>query len=162
MKGHRPHEYQFVLLERLQAAGAIDWRRAALDSYVLLTKSGPGGRTEPNGTQQAGHKRHLVTDARGTPLGLTLSSATRDDSRMRVPTLDEIPLIRAGRSGRPRRRPGKLHADNAYGHRRCRQECHAAASPRASPAVASRAAPISVATAGLWNGPSLGWHVTVA
>ena len=33
--------------------------------------------------------------------------------------------IRTGLRGRPRRRPGKLHADKAYDHRRCRRECRA-------------------------------------
>ena len=67
--------------------------------------------------------RHLVTDARGTPLGLTLSGANRHDSRMLASTLDAVPGVRTGRRGRPRRRPRKLHADKAYDHRRCRAEC---------------------------------------
>jgi len=29
----------------------------------------------------------------------------------------------AGKRGRPRRRPDKLHADKAYDHRRCRTAC---------------------------------------
>jgi transposase len=33
--------------------------------------------------------------------------------------------VRSGRRGRPRRRPGKLHADKAYDHRRCRRDCQA-------------------------------------
>ena len=41
------------------------------------------------------------------------------------PALDAIPPVRLGRRGRPRRRPGKLHADKAYDHRRCRRECRA-------------------------------------
>jgi transposase len=31
--------------------------------------------------------------------------------------------VRAGRRGRPRRRPAKLHADKGYDYRRCRDEC---------------------------------------
>ena len=69
--------------------------------------------------------RHLVTDARGTPLGVTLSGANRHDSRMLVPTLDAVPGVRARHRGRRRRRPTKLHADQAYDHRRCRSECRA-------------------------------------
>jgi transposase len=34
--------------------------------------------------------------------------------------VDAVPAIRQS-WGRPRRRPGKLHADKAYDHRRCRQ-----------------------------------------
>ena len=44
---------------------------------------------------------------------------------MLAATLDAVPPIRGGHRGRPRRRPEKLHADKAYDHRRCRQECRA-------------------------------------
>ena len=42
---------------------------------------------------------------------------------MLAPTLDAVPPIRSGRRGRPRRRPGKLHADKGYDHRSCRADC---------------------------------------
>lgn len=44
---------------------------------------------------------------------------------MLAATLDAIPAVRSGKRGRPRRRPGKLHADKGYDHRRCRDECRA-------------------------------------
>lgn len=62
-------------------------------------------------------------DARGTPLGVALSSANRHDSTMLTATLDAVPPVRSGKRGRPRRRPKKLHADKGYDHRRCRREC---------------------------------------
>jgi transposase len=40
---------------------------------------------------------------------------------MLAATLDTVPRIRV----RPRCRLDKLHADKAYDHRRCRQECRA-------------------------------------
>jgi IS5 family transposase len=43
---------------------------------------------------------------------------------MLASTLDAVPGVRHGR-GRPRKRPRKLHADKAYDHRRCRNECRA-------------------------------------
>lgn len=52
----------------------------------------------------------MVTDAEGTPLGLTLSPANRHDSRMLEATLDAVPAVSGGKRGRPRRRPEKLHA----------------------------------------------------
>lgn len=70
-------------------------------------------------------------DANGTPLGLTLTGANCNDSRMLAATLDAVPGVRTGRRGRPRRRPDKLHADKGYDHRRCldgsrcRRECRA-------------------------------------
>ena len=63
-----------------------------------------------------------MVDRRGTPLGVRLSPANRHDSMMLAPTLDAVPGVRHGR-GRPRKRPGKLHADKAYDHHRCRSEC---------------------------------------
>lgn len=65
-----------------------------------------------------------MVDRKGTPLGLSLSGANRHDSMMLAATLDAVPSVRKGR-GRPRRRPGKLHADKAYDHKRCRRECRA-------------------------------------
>jgi transposase len=86
-----------------------------------------GAAVGPNPTDRGrpGTKRHLLTDAQGTPLGLTLSGANRHDSRMLLSTLDAVPNVRTRHRGRPRRRPGKLHADKAYDHRRCRSECRA-------------------------------------
>jgi transposase len=88
------------------------------------TREKGGAAVGPNPTDRGkpGTKRHLVTDARGTPLGVTLSGANRHDSTRLAPTLDAVPPVR-GRPGRPRRRPDKLHADKAYDHRRNRREC---------------------------------------
>jgi transposase len=86
-----------------------------------------GSSTGPNPTDRGkpGTKRHLVTGARGTPIGFRLSGANRHDSVMMARRLDTIPPLRNGRRGRPRRRPGKLHADKAYDARARRQECRA-------------------------------------
>ncbi len=83
--------------------------------------------TGPNPTDRGkpGTKRHLVTDARGTPLGFLLTGANRHDSPQMVPTLDAIPPLNTGRRGRPGRRPDKLHADKAYDVKARRQECRA-------------------------------------
>lgn len=86
-----------------------------------------GACTGPNPTDRGkpGTKRHIVIDAHGTPLGLTLSPANRNDSKMLAATLDAIPPVRRRRKpgGRPRRRPDKLHADKSYDHRFCREDC---------------------------------------
>ena len=63
----------------------------------------------------------MVTDAEGTPLGLTLSPANWHDSRMLEATLDAVPAVSGGKRGRPRRRPEKLHADKAYTGRPVRE-----------------------------------------
>src|SRR5690606_5129474 len=100
------------------------WTGAAPRSTAprLRQKGGRRYRPEPIGARQTGTKRHLVVDAKGTPLGVPLSSANRHDSMMLAATLDALPPVRHGR-GRPRRRPDRLHTDKACDHRRCRQEC---------------------------------------
>ncbi|MCJ2109634.1 IS5 family transposase [Methylobacterium sp. E-025] len=115
-----------VLLGRLHAASQLDWSRASLDSASVPAKKG-GSATGPNPTDRgkAGTKRHLVVDARGTPLALTFTGANRHDSVMMAPTLDAIPPVRNARRGRSRRRPHKLNADKAYDARARRQECRA-------------------------------------
>jgi transposase len=48
-----------------------------------------------------------------------MSGANAHDSTMFEAVLNDIPPIRMP-GGRRRRRPGKVHADKAYDHRRCR------------------------------------------
>jgi IS5 family transposase len=48
-----------------------------------------------------------------------LSAANANDATMLEAVLEDIPPIRMP-TGRRRRRPGKVHADNAYDPRRCR------------------------------------------
>jgi IS5 family transposase len=68
---------------------------------------------------KAGSKLHVASDASGLPLSVVVSAANANDSTMLEVVLDDIPPIRMP-SGRRRWRPGKLHADKAYDHRRCR------------------------------------------
>lgn len=62
----------------------------------------------------------MVTDRRGTPLASRLTGANRHDSAVFEQMVDAIPPIKQ-RRGRPRKRPGKLHADKAYDIPRCRR-----------------------------------------
>jgi IS5 family transposase len=61
-------------------------------------------------------------DANGIPLALELTPANVHDSTMLEPGLDAVPPVRQC-AGRPRKRPGKLHADKGYDYRRCRRAC---------------------------------------
>ncbi|MCW3477479.1 IS5 family transposase [Limobrevibacterium gyesilva] len=123
------------LLHRLRDAERIDWSRACMDSSSIAAKKG-GDATGPNPTDRGrpGTKRHLVTDRRGVPLAFVLTGANVHDSLPFEQLLDAVPPI-AGRRGRPRRRPDKLHADKAYDHRRCRRACH---KRRIKPRIARR------------------------
>ncbi|MFC3169587.1 IS5 family transposase [Paracoccus fontiphilus] len=112
-----------VLLRQLHRAGHLDWTRACMDSASIAAKKGGEG-TGPNPTDRgrSGTKRHIVTDRRGIPLTVRLSGANVHDSRMLDPLLDAIPPIH-GKRGRPRHRPGKLHADKGYDYPRCCKAC---------------------------------------
>jgi transposase len=79
-------------------------------------------RPEPDRPGKPGSKRHVLVDAGGIPLALLLSAANVHDSRLLEPLLDAVPPVRQC-AGRPRRRPGKLHADKGYDHDRCRRAC---------------------------------------
>lgn len=62
-----------------------------------------GDLTGPNPTDRAksGRKRHLVTDGRGVPLGLTVSGANVPDLRMALRTIDSIREVTPTRRYRP-------------------------------------------------------------
>jgi transposase len=83
-----------VLLDRLGRANAIDWSRAALDSASILAKKG-GEETGPNPTNRGkpGTKRHILTDAGGIPLALTLSPANIHDSQHLERVIDAVPPV---------------------------------------------------------------------
>lgn len=91
------------------------------------------------------------------PLGVTLSSANRNDSKMLAVTLDAIPPVRRRKlGGRPRQRPDKLYADKSYDHRFCRNDCRQRG---VMPRIARRGVENSsklVDTAGRSNAPSPG------
>jgi transposase len=53
-----------------------------------------------------------VVDREGIPLAVTLSGANVHDGKQMLETVDAVEPVR-GKRGRPRQRPGKLHADKA-------------------------------------------------
>jgi transposase len=54
------------------------------------------------------------------PLAIALTGAHVHDSKAFEDLIDAIPPVQ-GKSGRPRSRPEKLHADKAYDYPRCRR-----------------------------------------
>ena len=103
-----------ILLAELQGAHKIDWYRALLDSASLRAPCG-GQKTGPNPTdrRKLGSKHHLLTDAHGIPLAITLTGANRHDVTQLLPLVDGIPHVK-GQVGAPRFRPKLLQGDRAY------------------------------------------------
>lgn len=66
-----------------------------------------------------------MVDARGIPLAVTLTPANVNDCQLFEALLDAIPPLAGPGRGRPRRRPGKAHADKGYDFRKCRAACWA-------------------------------------
>ena len=54
-----------------------------------------------------------MVDREGTPLTILLTAANVNDTTMLEATVDAVQPIK-GRTGRPRKRPDKLHADKGY------------------------------------------------
>jgi transposase len=86
-----------------------------VDRLGLGSRAFWGALTGPNPTDRGknGSKRHLITDAKGTPLAIAQTGANCHDSQMAIPLVDAIPPIKRPH-GRPRRRPDKAQADRAY------------------------------------------------
>lgn len=70
-----------------------------------------GLETDANLTDRGklGSKRHIVLDARGIPLAVTVKGANRHYSMAYESTLDAIPAL-PSLNGEPRKCPSKLHA----------------------------------------------------
>ena len=81
----------------------------------------PGG--EALGRSRGGFsaKVHVRCDRAGRPLCLRLTGGEAADDKLLPALLDGWSVRRAG-PGRPRRRPGRLAADRAYGNRHARAD----------------------------------------
>lgn len=116
-----------AVLDRLGAAGEIDWSRAIVDGASIRAKRG-GSLTGPNPVDRgkSGSKIHVLSDRNGLPVALGVSAANMHDSQAFEPLLQGIPKIRSRRGPR-RRKPAKVHADKAYDipdcHRALRERC---------------------------------------
>ena len=111
-------ELQHVLLNKLRHADQWDFSRAVVDSSHVHAKRGrssPKVGPSPVDRGRPGSKHHVLTDARGTPLCVALTSGNRNDITQLIPLVEAIPRVR-GRPGRPRHRPRELCADRAYDH----------------------------------------------
>ncbi|WP_406340878.1 transposase [Streptomyces sp. NBC_01578] len=77
----------------------------------LRSRQKGGSLTGPNPVDRGkkGSKLHVLSDAQGIPLAVTVSGANMHDSLALKPLIRGIPAVRSRRGPR-RRRPVKLHA----------------------------------------------------
>ena len=67
-----------------------------------------------------GSKHHLIVDAAGIPLAVTLTGGNRNDVTQLIPLLERVPNVR-GLVGRPRKRPEQVVGDRGYDHDKYRR-----------------------------------------
>lgn len=77
-----------------------------------LKRGSKTGRS-PVDRGRTGSKHHLITDATGIPLAVTLTGGNRNDVTQLIPLLEAVPPVR-GKRGRPRRRPDLVLGDRGY------------------------------------------------
>ena len=102
-----------VVPDELRTAGKLQLDTAVVDgSHVRALK---GAHTGPSPVDRAhnGSKHHLLTDAAGVPLVVTLTGGNRHDVTQLLPLVEAFPTVRGVR-GRPRLRPDYLYADRGY------------------------------------------------
>ncbi|MFJ5035203.1 IS5 family transposase [Streptomyces sp. NPDC088560] len=134
------------LLAEVNAAAALDWSRAVIDgSHVRAMKGGPKTGPSPVDRARTGSKHHLITEAHGIPLAVSLTGGNRNDVTQLIPLIQAVPPVR-GRRGRPRRRPDTLYADRGYDHDKYRRQVRAVG---ITPVIARR---------GTEHGSGLGVH----
>src|ERR1039457_2767297 len=76
-----------------------------------------GLHTGPSPVDRArtGSKHHLITDANGIPLAVSLTGGNRNDVTQLLPLVDGVGPV-TGKRGRPRKRAERLLADRGDDH----------------------------------------------
>ena len=103
-----------AILDKLEAAGQLDWERAMVDSSSVRATQG-GGDTGPNPTDRAkpGTKHHALTEGHGLPLTVQVTAANCPNITQLKALVEAIPKIKS-KGRRRRKRPKKLLGDRGY------------------------------------------------
>lgn len=93
-----------VLVQKLDDAHKIDWRRGAIDSTSVRAVYG-GDKTGPSPVDRAkyGSKHHVLTDGNGLPLAVDVTAANVNDIMELKPLVLRIPKIRDKKTRRIKR-----------------------------------------------------------
>lgn len=80
-------------------------------------------QTDPSPVDRArpGSKHHMISEAHGIPLTVSLTGGNRKDITQLMSLIQAIPPVR-GHRGRPRQRPDAVYADRGYDHDKCRKQ----------------------------------------
>ena len=115
-------ELHTILLQELQDADLIDWSYGAVDSTTARALGG-GDDTGPNPTDRSrlGTKHHVLCDAQGIPLVVTITGANTADVTQLLPLVDSLPDLSADDADEPVQ-PARLYADRAYDSEPHREE----------------------------------------
>src|ERR1700676_298922 len=110
-----------LLLAELNAADKIDWDRALIDASFAKAPEG-GEDTGPNPTDRSksGSKHHVLTDAHGIPLNVTVTAANVPDVTQIFQVLVSMFPVR-GQPGPRRQKPESLQGDRGYDSEPARQ-----------------------------------------
>jgi transposase len=103
-----------LLLAELNGANQIDWDRALIDASFVKAPEG-GEDTGPNPTDRAksGSKHHVMTDAKGIPLSVTVTAANVNEVTQAVKLLLNMPEV-GGKPGPKRQKPDSALGDRGY------------------------------------------------
>ena len=103
-----------AMLAHLHQSDGIDWSHAIVDSASVRALFGGSKRAQtPQTGAKSGSKHHILTDAQGIPLAITLTGANAHGITQLLPLVQAIPPVR-GKRGRPRRRPKLVQGDRGY------------------------------------------------
>jgi transposase len=99
-----------LLLAELRAAGQLDLDRCGGRLTRARAQRGDHVGPSPVNRGHPGSKHHLIVEAHGIPLAVTLTGGHPHDVTQLLPLLEAVPPIR-GLRGRPHRKPRELFAD---------------------------------------------------
>jgi transposase len=110
-----------LLLDELNHADKIDWSRALIDASFSKAPEG-GEDTGPNPTDRSksGSKHHVLTDAHGIPLTVTVTAANVPDVTQIFRVLVSMFPV-GGKPGPRRQKPESLQGDRGYDSEPARQ-----------------------------------------
>ena len=136
------------ILSELSQRDRLSWRRAIVDSASVRAPHG-GRAAGPNPTdrRKTGTKHHVLVEAHGIPLVVTMTGANRHDVTELLRLVDSIPKVQ-GKRGRPRSRPEFVQGDRAYDSQPHREALAKRGAKVSSPSVGRRTAQNSDVIAG--------------